>query len=133
MCGIFLMVVAILGVIGIFKQSQSLMFYYMIFLGIIFVFQFFLSIACLGVTEEREIKLIELAWTQIDDPSGPMEIRLAEQAFNCCGLNETDERRNTTNLDINSEWFNETSFCIHNVTVKNVPVCEVSSDTLDFT
>ena len=35
-CGVFLMLVAIFGIVAILRQSQSLMFYYMVFLEIIF-------------------------------------------------------------------------------------------------
>ena len=122
-CGIFLMVLAIIGIVAIFKQSQSLMFYYMIFLGIIFVVQFFISIACLAVTEKREMTLVESAWKLIDNPSGPMEIHLAEMTFGCCGFNKKDERRNMDNFERNTtwspkleSWTNEINWCIQNVT-----------------
>ena len=95
-CGVFLLFVAILGLLATFKQSQSLMFYYMIILGVIFILQFFISIACLGIRKERETELVKLAWNSIDNPPPPAEIHTAEQTFGCCGLDYDDQRRNAT-------------------------------------
>jgi len=123
-CGVFLLFVAILGLVATLKQSQSLMFYYMIIIGVIFILQFFISIACLGIKKERETTLVKSAWTLIDDPSPPAEIHTAEQSFGCCGLDYSDQRRNATKYNITSTttanctdtgpsgWCREIQWCI---------------------
>ena len=56
--GVFLLFVAVLGLLATFKQSQALMSIYIIILGILCVLQFFTSIASLLVKHETKSELI---------------------------------------------------------------------------
>ena len=94
-CGAFLLFVAFLGLGSTFTKNQVLLSSYVIILGVIFTLQFFISTACLGVTKDREVRLVELAWNS-NDPSD--EIHITEISYKCCGLDEDDPRRNA------SEW-----------------------------
>ena len=116
-CGVFLLFVAFLGLLATFKQSQALMFYFMIILGVIFILQFFISIACLGVTVEKEKTLVVNAWKILGDDA---EIHTLEQTLECCGINDDDIRRDpkewTKEKDeytTENPWIN---FCMKNVT-----------------
>jgi len=135
-CGVFLLFVAILGLLATFKQSQSLMFYFMIILGVIFILQFFISIACLGIKKEREIDLVTQAWDSIDDPIPPAEIHTAEQNFECCGIDYGDQRRNASKYTVNQktnkaectdkDWCPEIQWCISKVSGCNDPADDPS-------
>ena len=127
-CGVFLFFVAFLGLLATYKQSQPLLFYYIIILSIIFVLQFFISIACLGVTHERESDLVLQAWNLIDSPEGTSEIWSIEQQFGCCGVNTEGPRMQNSNYEKKGDtyectknWCNEITFCIKNVTECNEP------------
>lgn len=89
-CGVFLLFVAFLGLLATFKQSQALMFYFMIILGVIFILQFSISIACLGVTVEKEKTLVRNAWNILGDDA---EIHTLETTLECCGIDDDDFRR----------------------------------------
>ena len=118
-CGVFLMLVSIFGIAAILRQSQSLIFYYMLFLGLIFFLQCFISIACLGITEKKEIALVQEAWKSIDQKimeknssQAVLEIQLAEIVFECCGFDGNDKRRQP-NITHNSVWYSEAQYCIN--------------------
>jgi len=116
-CGVFLLFVAVLGLIATFRQSQPLMFYYIIILSIIFILQFFISIACLGVKHEKESDLVLNAWDLIDSHDNPTEIHSIEKEFGCCGINTEGHRRqssnyNSTTGNCTGDWCNEINFCI---------------------
>ena len=131
-CGIFLTVVALYGIAAIFKKSQSWMFYYMIFLGIIFVFQFFISIACLGASEKNELSLAKSAWKSFDDHSQFTEIHSAEKALGCCGFDSDDGRTKIVNYkNKNSSWSQEIDWCIENVSGCKVPKAEKKNTNIN--
>jgi len=115
-CGVFLLFVAVLGLIATFRQSQPLMFYYIIILSIIFILQFFISIACLGVKHEKESDLVLNAWIVIDSHDNPGEIHSIEKEFGCCGVNTEGHRRQNSNYNSNGtctgDWCEEINFCI---------------------
>jgi len=115
-CGVFLLFVAVLGLIATFRQSQPLMFYYIIILSIIFILQFFISIACLGVKHEKESDLVLNAWNLIDSHDNPGEIHSIEKEFGCCGVNTEGYRRQNSNYNSNGtctgDWCEEINFCI---------------------
>ena len=133
-CGVFLLFVAVLGLIATLRQSQSLIFYYMIILSIIFILQFFISIACLGVKHETESDLVLSAWDAIDNPNNPGEIHSIEQQFGCCGVNTEGYRRQGSNYADNGtcigDWCGEINYCISKVNGCNEP--NKTATPLDF-
>jgi len=88
-CGVFLLFVAIVGILGAIKHHQVMLFFYMMVLFSIFVIQFSVACACLAVGEKEEIQILEKAWNAADD-----DARFdAEKTFKCCGfrnINITD-------------------------------------------
>ena len=53
-CGVFLLFVAVLGLIATIKHHQVMLFFYMMILFVIFVIQFSVACACIGVNLEQE-------------------------------------------------------------------------------
>ena len=56
-CGVFLLFVAILGLIATVKHHQVLLFFYMMILFVIFIIQFSVACACIGFDQNREENL----------------------------------------------------------------------------
>ena len=57
--GVFLLFVAVLGLLATLKHHQILLFVYMIVLFGIFIIQFSVSCAAIGIDEDQEMKTIE--------------------------------------------------------------------------
>ncbi len=55
--GVFLLFVAVAGLIGAIRHHQILLFFYMVILFAIFVIQFSVACACLAVGPEDELKV----------------------------------------------------------------------------
>jgi tetraspanin-13/31 len=86
-CGIFLLGVSILGLFGAMKHHQVWLFAYMVILFLIFIIQFSVSCAALGVSEETEKQIVIDGWTSVQKYDNST-IKLAETTFNCCGLRD---------------------------------------------
>ena len=135
-CGVFLLFVAVLGLLATFKQSQVLISVYIIILGVLCVLQFFISIASLLVKHETKSELVFSAWNLIDNSNGPSKIHSMEKNLGCCGINDKDKRRQHDNYDSNGtcigKWCEEIAFCISD----QVPSCtkprNITSSPLDF-
>jgi len=84
-CGIFLLMISVIGLIGAVRHHQVLLFFYMVVLFIIFLIQFSVSCAALAINKNDENKIIEAAWKK-SASSSPSLIIQAEQTFDCCGL-----------------------------------------------
>jgi len=81
-CGIFLLMISVIGLIGAVRHHQVLLFFYMVVLFLIFLIQFSVSCAALAINKDDENKIIEAAWKT----SPPSILVQAEQSFDCCGL-----------------------------------------------
>ena len=135
-CGVFLLLVAALGLIATFKQSQALIYVYIIILSILCVLQFFTSIASLLVKHETNSELVFSAWNLIDNLNSPSKIHSIQRNLGCCGINDTDKRRQHDNYNNNGtctgKWCEEIEFCISD----QIPACKkpknVTSSPLDF-
>lgn len=109
-CGIILILISILGLIGAVKHHQVILFFYMIILFILFVIQFSIACSCLAVNSERvsmphrnlrcfninvnqfqQKHLAEETWTTLPNVT---KADLQEK-FDCCGL--TNNLNLTTN------------------------------------
>ena len=53
-CGVFLLFVAVLGLIATVKHHQVMLFFYMMILFVIFVIQFSVACACIGFNVDQE-------------------------------------------------------------------------------
>jgi len=88
-CGVFLLMISVIGLIGAVRHHQVLLFFYMVVLFLIFLIQFSCSCAALAINEDDEIRLIKKAWTTAETSSPSLVIQ-AEQTFDCCGVGIND-------------------------------------------
>ncbi|CAL7937433.1 unnamed protein product [Xylocopa violacea] len=84
-CGVILILISILGLIGAVKHHQVLLFFYMLILFLLFLIQFSIACACLAVNTKQQEQLAEQGWRRVAN-----DLRLkVEETFNCCGFNDT--------------------------------------------
>ena len=87
-CGIFLIVISLIGIYGAARHHQVLLFFYMLVLFLIFFIQFIVACVCLGVSPERRLELAKEAWSRSDNTTKSD----VQRTFKCCGyshLNNT--------------------------------------------
>jgi len=89
--GVFLLFVAVLGLLATLKHHQILLFVYMIVLFTIFVIQFSCSCAAIGFDTDAEMKAIKKVWDAAGQNS--TVITNAETLLNCCGWDDKDPAR----------------------------------------
>lgn len=80
--GFFLLLIAIVGMIGAIHHHQVMLFFYIVILFIVFLFQFGVSCSCLAMNSTQQISLLSSAWRLLDDKTR-MDL---ERQLNCCGL-----------------------------------------------
>ncbi|XP_074990095.1 tetraspanin-31 isoform X1 [Calonectris borealis] len=80
--GVFLLLIAIVGLVGAVHHHQVMLFFYMIILGLVFVFQFGVSCSCLAINRSRQEGLFSSAWSIL---SNETKTEL-ERRLDCCGL-----------------------------------------------
>lgn len=113
-CGVFLLIIALLGLVGTVKHSQVLLFFYMVVLFILFIIQFSIACACLAVDDETRKQLAHTGW---DSSSNQTRLEV-EKAFGCCGFSNTTE---SPNSDCLKDICNSSPDC---------PTCEVKLDSV---
>ncbi|TNN37587.1 Tetraspanin-13 [Liparis tanakae] len=74
--GVFLLLVAFVGLCGALKHHQ-----YMIILFTVFIMQFSVSCACLALNKEQQNTLLEIGWNRSEATQ-----RDVEKTLNCCGF-----------------------------------------------
>lgn len=84
-CGVFLALIASLGIFATSKHNQIALFFYIIILFLLFLVQFSIACACLAVNEKMEKYLVSRGW----ENSRAAQIDVMT-TFNCCGLFEND-------------------------------------------
>ncbi|XP_045622425.2 tetraspanin-31 isoform X1 [Procambarus clarkii] len=93
-CGVFLLLISIVGLIGASKHHQVMLFFYMIVLFIIFIIQFSVACACLAINENQEKLVASKGWAI----AGNDTRQDAQTFFGCCGyLSELGNE--TTSMD----------------------------------
>ncbi|XP_044140716.1 tetraspanin-31 [Bufo gargarizans] len=86
--GVFLLLIAIIGLIGAVSHHQVMLFIYMVVLILIFIFQLVVSCSCLALNSSLQERFLNEAWTSM----GNVTRREMEKNVNCCGwLNTTDK------------------------------------------
>jgi len=88
-CGIFLLIISVIGLIGAVRHHQVLLFFYMVVLFLIFLIQFSVSCASLAIDEADEIKIITTAWKTAEVKSPSLVVQ-AERTFDCIGLGRNE-------------------------------------------
>lgn len=83
--GVFLLVVAIIGLIGAVKHHQVLLFFYIITLSILFIILFAVSVAALAVDNDQRHSLLKSAWKGFDEK----EKAEVQHYFSCCGFDSS--------------------------------------------
>jgi len=85
--GVFLFIVAVLGLVGASRHHQVSLFFYMIVLFLVFLIQFFFAVACLAMTDKQIRSTIESGWSMASN-----ETRcIAQKRFNCCGFDSSSK------------------------------------------
>ncbi|CAL4068436.1 unnamed protein product [Meganyctiphanes norvegica] len=90
-CGVFLLFISIIGLIGASKHHQVMLFFYMIVLFIIFIIQFSVACACLAFNEEQQKSLALQGWRRADNSTKED----AQKYFQCCGYNTLSPNETT--------------------------------------
>jgi len=80
--GVFLFVVAVLGLSGASRHHQVSLFFYMIILFLVFVLQFFFAVACLAMTDKQIHSTVKAGW----DSASNETLCIAQKRYDCCGL-----------------------------------------------
>lgn len=80
--GVFLLLIAIVGLIGAANHHQVMLFMYMVVLFLVFIFQFGVSCSCLALNQSQQEQLLNATWAKM---SNNTKIEL-ENTLNCCGL-----------------------------------------------
>ncbi|KAM3964237.1 tetraspanin 97E [Aphomia sociella] len=81
-CGVFLILISILGLAGAVKHHQVMLFFYMVILFLLFLVQFSVACACLAVNSDQQETLAQQGWKKV-------HIDVKEQVqerFQCCGF-----------------------------------------------
>ncbi|XP_069687536.1 tetraspanin-13 isoform X2 [Periplaneta americana] len=91
-CGVFLILISILGLIGAIKHHQVLLFFYMLILFLLFLVQFSVACACLAFNSEQQHQLAEQGWKTMN-PNIKQEMM---QMFDCCDHDVHDDTITTT-------------------------------------
>ncbi|KAJ8369986.1 hypothetical protein SKAU_G00100140 [Synaphobranchus kaupii] len=80
--GVFLLLIALIGLLGAAKHHQVLLFFYMVILFLVFLLQFGVSCSCLAMNRLQQEKLLNSTWGMMsNETKGSLEKQL-----NCCGL-----------------------------------------------
>jgi tetraspanin-13/31 len=84
-CGVFLLLISIVGLIGAIKHHQVLLFFYMLILFILFLIQFAVACACLAINSDQQHTLAKQGWQRAQ-----AKVKQKVQSFfNCCGFEDT--------------------------------------------
>uniref|UniRef100_A0A8D0HBB5 Tetraspanin 31 n=1 Tax=Sphenodon punctatus TaxID=8508 RepID=A0A8D0HBB5_SPHPU len=80
--GVFLLIIAIVGLIGAINHHQVMLFFYMIILGLVFIIQFGVSCSCLALDKSQQEHFFNATWNVMSN-----ETRIeVEKKLDCCGL-----------------------------------------------
>lgn len=80
--GVFLLLIAVAGLLGAVNHHQVLLFFYMIILGLVFIFQFVISCSCLAINRSKQTDVINASWWVLSNKTRDE----LERSFDCCGL-----------------------------------------------
>jgi tetraspanin-13/31 len=123
--GVFLLFIAIIGLVGAVKHNQILLFFYMVVLFAIFLIQFSVACACLAVDTQEELDLASKAWVKADNDTK----NDAQVAFKCCGF---QSNANSTGDDFDGFKCDAINAC-GDGPVFNCPTCkEAVEDKINY-
>ncbi|XP_011555732.1 tetraspanin-13 isoform X2 [Plutella xylostella] len=91
-CGIFLILISILGLAGAVKHHQVMLFFYMVILFMLFLVQFSVACACLAVNSDQQEMLAQQGWKKVD-----LDVKeQVQERFLCCGFQDRSVPLNGT-------------------------------------
>eukprot|EP00051_Salpingoeca_urceolata_P005733 m.76594 g.76594 ORF g.76594 m.76594 type:complete len:270 (-) comp14516_c0_seq2:53-862(-) len=82
--GFFLILIAILGIVGAGKRSQAFLFLYMFLMVLLFIIQFFVSVAALATTSAQQETIARAGWCRLDDT----DKGTIQSALTCIGFDD---------------------------------------------
>ncbi|XP_056279807.1 tetraspanin-31 isoform X1 [Pseudoliparis swirei] len=94
--GVFLLLIAIVGLIGAIHHHQVMLFFYMVVLFIVFLFQFGVSCSCLAMNRGQQEALLNSAWGMLENKTKTD----LESQLNCCGLLNVTASQAQFDLDL---------------------------------
>ncbi|XP_020505936.2 tetraspanin-31 [Labrus bergylta] len=94
--GVFLLLIAIVGLIGAMHHHQVMLFFYMVILFIVFLFQFGVSCSCLAMNRGQQVTLLNSTWGMLENKTKTD----LESQLNCCGLLNTTDSWRQFDLDV---------------------------------
>ncbi|KAM4571432.1 tetraspanin-31 [Fundulus diaphanus] len=80
--GVFLLLIAMVGLVGAIHHHQVMLFFYMVILFIVFLFQFGVSCSCLAMNRGQQVVLLNSTWGMLENTTKTD----LESQLNCCGL-----------------------------------------------
>ncbi|XP_031770713.1 tetraspanin-13 isoform X2 [Galleria mellonella] len=81
-CGVFLILISLLGLAGAVKHHQVMLFFYMVILFLLFLVQFSVACACLAVNSDQQETLAQQGWKKVN-----MDVKeQVQERFQCCGF-----------------------------------------------
>ncbi|KAJ8260178.1 hypothetical protein GJAV_G00177980 [Gymnothorax javanicus] len=80
--GVFLLLISIVGLIGALNHHQVMLFFYMVILFLVFLFQFGVSCSCLAMNRDQQEKLMNTTWSLMSNDTR----KSLENQLECCGL-----------------------------------------------
>ena len=87
-CGVLLFLITAFGLFAAYGKNQTFLFYFMIGVGVLFIIQISVAIACVQGGDEKAENVLTKHWEKFDTPKKHLKLREAEVKFECCGLNE---------------------------------------------
>ncbi|XP_043288961.1 tetraspanin-31-B [Venturia canescens] len=128
-CGVILILISILGLIGAVKHHQVLLFFYMLILFLLFLIQFSIACACLAVNAKQQETLAETGWRRVG-----IDMKAeVQETFHCCGFNNTVGETDTALQHPTCEKVN--SYCCKDSTKPDCecpPCMQKLQSTIDF-
>ncbi|KAM9344243.1 tetraspanin-31 [Pholidichthys leucotaenia] len=106
--GVFLLLIAVVGLVGAIHHHQVMLFFYMVILFIVFLFQFGVSCSCLAMNQGQQKTLLNKAWEIMNNKTkADLEVRL-----DCCGLfNITEHNQDIASCPAQCKPHGECKFC----------------------
>ncbi|XP_045561371.1 tetraspanin-31 isoform X3 [Salmo salar] len=107
--GVFLLLISIVGLIGALNHHQVMLFFYMVILFLVFLFQFGVSCSCLAINKGQQVKLLSATWALMSN-----DTRLGvENKLNCCGLlnNNQSKEQFIEDVELCNAPCKPTGFC----------------------
>ncbi|KAM9785429.1 tetraspanin-31 [Neosynchiropus ocellatus] len=94
--GVFLLLIAIVGLIGAMHHHQVMLFFYMVILFVVFLFQFGVSCSCLAMNRGQQEALLNSTWSILENKTKTD----LESQLNCCGLLNTSANQQQFERDV---------------------------------